>query len=326
MPALLYSYYLPPDGKLRTGLAPEEIHRAMADGKGVLWADFDAPSEDEKSFIREKCGFHPLSVTDCFSAHEKPKVDEYERYLFMVTHCPDFETFPQQVKTVEMRAFIGPNYVFTYHEAAVRCITEMREQYAREIPGLLKEGSELLMHRLLALMTANYTPMLDKLRDDVEEAEDRVLMGKGGDVLADILRFKKHVIYLLNIMTEQRDVMNLLANSSFAVIQQKARVYFRDVYDDLMKIQILTQNYREFVSDLRDTQMSMAANRMNEIMKTLTIIATIMMPMTLLVGIYGMNFECMPELKWKYGYAVVWSMLLAIAGGMIWYFRRRKWL
>jgi len=317
---------LTPQGEIKTGLSATEIREVMTSGQGALWVDYERPAEEEQAQFNETYEFHPLAMADCLVTHDKPKVDDYEGYLFLVIHCPDFEVFPRLVRTVELDAFLGPNYLITYHRATVRSVADIRERHSKDIAQLLGEGAEFLLHRILVLMMANYEPMLDKLRLDIEAVEDRVLMGRGGDVLADILRFKKQVIYLLNVMTEQREVMNLLSHSSFDVIQQKARVYFRDIYDQLMKIQILTQNYREFVSDLRDTQMSMAANRMNEIMKTLTIIATIMMPMTLVVGIYGMNFEGMPELKWKYGYAVVWGILLAMGGGMIWYFKKKKWL
>jgi magnesium transporter len=325
---MIRSLYCPKIGPRRFNLTPTEMAQALDDPDGLLWVSLEQPTEVEiQSILHDTFHFHPLAIEDCQSAgYQTPKVDNFDAYLFIITHAlrPDFPL--DQLDTMELDCFLGQNYLVTSHLSStmppVQAVWELLERDER----LTQRGADFLAHAILDRLVDEYLPLLDQMDDEIDRLEDRVLAQPKPVLLEQILSLKHSISTLRRIVAPQREVMNRLSRDDLPQIAPQNRIYFRDIYDHLVRLHDLSESVRDVIIGALDTYLSVTSNRLNEVMKALTIVSTIFLPLSFLAGVYGMNFDYFPELHWRYGYYMAWGLFMAIVGGMLWYFRRRGWI
>jgi len=321
---MIRSFHLTETGEVRTDLSRDEIAAALR-SKGVLWVDFFRATREEQRLLGEVFHFHPLAIEDCLHPVFRPRVDSFDDHLFLIVHGPDVATRRRELRTLEVKAFLGKNYVVTFHRVPLRSILLAQEQCEKAPKKLLGRGADFLLYTILDEMAENYTPILSRSEQQVTQIEDNVLKGEREDVLSNLMKLRRNVHNLRRVISAQRDAVNLLARHGEPLISKHAGVYFRDVVNIFQRVLEQIETQRDALANVRDTYLSMSANRTNETMKTLTVMATVMLPATLVSSFYGMNLK-MPEFNWTWGYPFAVGVMVAITGGMLYYFKRKKWI
>ena len=272
---------------------------------------------------------HPLALEDAVNVHQRSKVDRYGDQLFITARVPaDTVGF----RTEQVSLFVGKNFVITFLEDPGDCFEPVRRRL-RDDEGLIRRrGADYLAYALLDASIDAYFPLLETFGDRLEELEDEVIATPSRTTVGRIHDAKHDLRMLRRAIWPMREAMSQLSRDDTPVIAVETRVYFRDLYDHAVQIIDIVETYRELGSDLNDLYLSALSNRMNEIMRVLTVIATIFMPLSFVAGLYGMNFDTqaspwnMPELHWRYGYPLALATMAAVAFGMLLFFRRRGWL
>jgi len=294
-------------------------------GGGMLWVDIKGFDEEVVGELGRIFGFHPLAIEDCIGASQRPKIDSYDGYIFVILHAAQLKPKKFGIATIELNSFIGRDYVVTVHETAIPSIDAIKER-CRKNPALIRKGPSDLFYSIVDAMVDNYFPILDKLDKKIDSVEQGIFDNPGRGLLNSLFSIKNDILALRRIIGPQRETINFLAKGEYPIISQELALYYRDVSDQLARIIDLLETYRDILSSAMDGYMTSISNRTNEVMKILTIIATIVMPLTLITGIYGMNFKHMPELQSQYGYYATLFVMFAIAAGMLIFFNRKKWL
>jgi magnesium transporter len=298
----------------------------QADPQHIYWWDLDSATLEEQEALAGHFKFHPLAIEDCVMDVNYPKIDFYETYLYMVLHGVDVDRSQAEgFAPKELDIFLGPNYLVTFHKKPMRSIEEVLRR-AKENSPIFDYGLDFVLYTILDIMVTNYLPVLVDLEDQIDEIEEELFESPDPSDLRKILMLKRTLLKIKKTVFPQREVMNHLARNEYQFITQKTQFYFRDVYDMLFRITEMTESFRDVTTAMVETYLSIASNRMNEVMKALTLITTIFMPLTVITGIYGMNFEHMPELHWKYGYLMVIGSMVVFAGGLFTYFRHKHWI
>ncbi len=300
----------------------------LARDSGVtLWADLAAPTPDEGRLLRDVFHFHELAIEDALEETHHPKVDDYGAYLHVILHGIDAGALADgRFSTHDIDFFVGPGYLVTVHAGRSRSVARVQDLCLRNT-HLLAEGPLGLTHRIIDAMVDNYTPEVEALEDRLERLEDEVFQVADQRIVRDILALKRDVGRLRRVITPQRDVVARLARREYPVVTEAMAYRFRDVYDHLVRIADEASVMHDRVTTVLDAHLSFVSNRMNEIMKVLTIFATIFGPLTVLTGLYGMNVR-LPLLPGRAD-DQFWLILILMAGttaGMLWFFRRRRWL
>ncbi|MBA4385795.1 MAG: magnesium and cobalt transport protein CorA [Anaerolinea sp.] len=324
---MINSFYFE-NNQIHYSLPPEEIVEVINSGDGLLWVNLDNPSENELvDTLHGLFKFHPLTIEDCQSqGFQTAKVDDFRDYLFIIAHVLHVNDGSELLETDELNVFLGKNYVVTTHHSPSMNPVNLIWQRLEKDERLMLHGADFLCHAILDALVDDYMPLIDKLDEDIEFLEDRVLQKPDLSTLERILNLKHSTLTLRRLLSPQREVMNILSRDEFPQIKVKHRIYFRDIYDHLVRVQDLSESVRDIVSGTLDIYLTATSNRLNEVMKALTIVSTLFLPLTFIAGIYGMNFVFFPEIHWQYGYAFVWGLFLIISGGMIWYFKKRQWI
>lgn len=308
-------------------LSIDQMRAALADQAGLLWVNLGRPDAQEVDLIlRDLFKFHPLAIEDCLSlGYQPPKVDDFNHYLFIIAHAVEPQATFRTLKTTELNLFIGKNYVVTSHlEERMTPISKVQAQLARD-ERLYRNGSDFLAHALLDYLVDEYMPLLDQMDEEIEWLEDQILANPRSATLERILDLKHAVMSLRRIIGPMREMANRLSRDDFTVIDRQSRIYFRDIYDHLVRIQDLSESIRDIVSGAMDIYLNSTSLRLNEVMKALTIVSTIFLPLSFLAGVFGMNFVVFPEIHWQYGYAYAWVLFILIAALMLYFFKRRRW-
>jgi magnesium transporter len=322
---MIRSLYCPPAGTAKTDLSIEEICAAQEKKDGLLWVSLENTDEEEiTSILRDAFHFHPLAIEDCLTVgYQTPKIDDFGTYIFIITHAlglgPEFEM-------VELNAFLGEKFLVTSYQGPTMSPIQMVWKKLDRDERLASHGSDFLLHAILDVQVDEFTPLIDQIDEEIEVLEDAVLGHPHPSVLERILDLKHRIMSLRRIIGPQREVMNRLSRDDFPQITKQSRIYFRDIYDHLVRIQDMTESIRDLISGSLDIYLSATSNRLNEVMKALTIVSTIFLPLSFVAGVYGMNFQFMPELNWKYGYLMVWGVFILIVAGMLWFFKKRGWI
>ncbi len=292
----------------------------------LYWWDLFQATNDEMQCLSEQFHFHPLAIEDCVGDVHYPKVDFYDTYLYLVIHGVDVDRSETEgFAPKELDIFLGQNYLVTFHKKSARSISEILRRCKENAP-LFEHGLDFLLYAILDILVSNYLPVLETLEDRLDKIEETIFERPDPRVLREILALKRTLMGLKKTVFPQREVINHLARNEYQFISQKAQIYFRDIYDMLYRMTEMTESFRDVSTALVETYLSTVSNRMNEIMKVLTLVATILLPLTVVTGIYGMNFEYMPELHSHYGYAAVWVVMVLIAATMVGYFRWKRWI
>jgi len=320
------SYYLGTDGKLLTDLSREQIKDFLARGDGLLWLDLQETNEADRPLLCEVFNFHSLAVDDCISTNlHHPKIDDYDDHLFIIVHGINYHSKSNVVETTELAIFLGRNYVVTSHNIPMKTVETAIERLGKS-PRLMQRGADFLAYNLMDILVDNIIPVLDRLNEHSTDIEKEVLEDPRKETLNAIMELKRSSLALRRVMTQQRQVINSLSRGDFELVSEPMRIYYRDIYDHVVRVEDFAQNLRDLLDSALNTYLSSVSNRMNEIMKVLTLVASIFIPLTLIAGIYGMNFENMPELATEWGYPVVLGAMLLIGIGMVLYFRKKRWM
>jgi magnesium transporter len=315
------------DGKLvGSDLEREALRLVRADKGLLLWVDLDNPTDDEIRFVLEGVfEFHPLAIEDCVAPNSLPKVEDYEDYLFIVTHAVDF-TRTEKFNTTELDLFVGRDYLVTFHRQPLRSVTTLMERTLKAAgPG--PRGPDRIAHSLIDLLVDNYTPVFEELRGELEEIEEHVLAQDSAQkkLVAELLHVRGDFTRLRHIVRPQRDVIDRLARGDSKLIRPKLLPYFRDLRDNLARLEDTAASYHERLMMAFDIYLNKAAFEANEGIKFLTALTAVTLPAVLVGGWYGMNFEHMPELKSPHGYLYACLLTLLGTAAMVVYLKRKRW-
>jgi magnesium transporter len=280
------------DGSLTEPTAaglPAALAAALAEPAGLLWLDLSKePPETCEPILRDTFAFHPLAVDDALAESHVPKLDDWDSYLYVVLHSVHASS-PEALHTHELDLFVGPRFLVTHREEPIEGLDSLWAA-ARRDPRLLGRGCEHLLYRLLDELISSHLPVIEGIDAEVERLEDQILDRPGRRALEQALHCKRGLLLLRRILAPQREVLNCLARDELAVIGPQHRVYFRDLYDHLVRLYGITESVRDLVGGILEMYLSAINNRMNEIMKTFTLITTLFMPISFVVGFFGMNF------------------------------------
>ncbi len=292
----------------------------------LLWVDLGNPGPDDGRLLRDVFGFHELAVEDALSELHHPKIESYNGYLYLILHGIDFQASQHQFATHDIDFFLGANFLVTVHGDGSRSLDAMRELCLRN-DRVLGEGPAALLHRIVDLMVDHYQPEIEKIEERIDQLEDEVLTGRASEVVRAIIELKRDVASLRRVIIPQRDLVGRLARREFAAIDTEMAYRFRDVYDHVVRITDEALIFQDRVTGLLEAHVSNVSNRLNEVMKMLTIIATIFMPLTVLTGFFGMNVQ-LPPFPGGPGVQSWWIVGLMLLSGVVmaWYFHRRRWL
>jgi magnesium transporter len=292
----------------------------------TLWVDLSAPTPEETRILADVFHFHELSVEDAVSEIHHPKIESYPTYLYLILHGIDFKAKEHCFRTVDVDFFLGPTYLVTVHAGISRSIVKVSE-VCRKNSGALSEGPAALMHRIIDTMVDNYLPEVDKLGDRLDRLEKEIFQRPDPHLARRILDFKRDVASLRRVVLPQRDAVGRLARREFPVIGEALSYRFRDVYDHLVRLSDEAMFFQDRVGSLLDANLAAVSNALNAVMKVLTIMSTIFIPLSVVVGLYGMNVE-LPAFPGGATAQFWWIMgcMAAISAVMIWFFRRRNWL
>ncbi len=292
----------------------------------VTWINIDGLHDVT---IIEKIGkafdLHPLILEDILSIGQRPKFEDYDKHIFVVVRMLSYSDESHTVDTEQVSLVFGPNFVISFQERVGDVFDQIRDRIRNAKGRIRKAGADYLAYSLADAIVDSYFGILEKTGEKIEALEEELISDPDEKTLHQIHTLKREMIELRRSVWPLRELISGLQRSESPLLAETTSVYLRDVYDHTIQIIDAIESFRDMVSGMLDIYLSSLSNRMNAVMKVLTIIATLFIPLTFVVGIYGMNFEHMPELKWRYGYAAVWCVMLLMAIGMLIYFRKKKW-
>ena len=302
-----------------------DISELRLEEQNILWADVSDPTSQDFQALAEEFGFHPLSIEDCMNEHQRPKVEEYSGYYFIVLYEAELVGPNDRLELRELNIFLGKNYLVTVHSRPIRAI-ETGKRLWHEWLDRSEHGSGLVAYLLIDAIVDDYFPLLDIISERMDELEDTIFGEFSTAAIEEIFSIKKKLLYLRRAITPLRDVFNTLLRREQPIFAREIHIYFQDVFDHLIRVADTVDTLRDMLTSTMDAYLSVAGNRMNQVMKRLTSISTILMSMTLIAGIYGMNFVFMPELRWRYGYVYSLLAMVAIGFALYLYLKKVKWL
>ncbi|MBK9138675.1 MAG: magnesium/cobalt transporter CorA [Verrucomicrobia bacterium] len=329
---MVRSFAFTTQGRLHTkDIPPFLMPTLLADTNLFLWVDLEDPTPEEAKFYLETVfHFHPLSIEDCVTESQSPKVEEYSPkegdqftpYLFMVIHAVDYSRKDGVFATSELNFFLGKNFLVTYHLKPLKAVSVAAERSLKSNVHIAR-APDRVAHTLLDLIVDNYKPALEELALEIAELENEVLAHPDKTALNRLLQVKKEVLHLRQIIGPQREVLARFASGDFKLIRAHLVPYYRDVYDGLFRIYELSQNYADSLTGILQVYLSMSSNQTGEVIKLLTLITVITTPVMVVGTWYGMNFHNMPELE--KGYWVIIGITSVATFATYWYFKHRKW-
>jgi len=269
---------------------------------------------------------HPLVLEDIVNTNQRPKMEDYENYIFFVLKMLSVDNKTNMIHSEQVSIILGQNFVISFQEAVGDVFDAVRERIRKGKGRIRKMDSDYLAHALIDAIVDNYYAILEKIGERVENIEQDVVSNPKPDILQQIYSLKSEMIYLRKSVWPLREVINGLLREESKLIKKGTHIYLRDLYDHTIQVIDTIETYRDMISGMLDIYMSSVSNKMNEVMKVLTIFAAIFIPLTFIAGVYGMNFQNMPELNWQWGYFVVLLIMLVVGVLLIFYFRRKKWL
>ncbi|MFX1513406.1 MAG: magnesium/cobalt transporter CorA [Promethearchaeota archaeon] len=276
--------------------------------------------------IGKQYGLHPLTLEDILNTFQRPKVEEYDEYLFVVLKMLFLDEENMAILPDQVSIILGKDFVLTFQEKKGDVFDPVRKRMRNEKSRIRRKGSDFLTYSLIDIIVDHYYVLLESLGEKLEEIEAELITNPSPTTLHTIYQLKRELITLRRSIWPLREVINSLSRTASPLITQGTQLYIRDVYDHTIQVIDTTETYRDVTSGMLDLYLSSVSNRMNEIMKVLTIIATIFIPLTFLAGVYGMNFEYMPELEWQFGYYGIWILMIGIAIILFIYFKKQKWI
>jgi magnesium transporter len=317
------------DGSLTWADDEGALREALADEQGLLWLDLTVGEDADASVLRDVFAFHELTIEDCVSSRVDPaRIDDYGDYLFVIVQALTAYDSEQELEPVEVDFYLGRNYVVSCHREPIAAIDEFRERCRRD-ERLLRHTPDWVLHGLIDGIVDAYLPIVDAVDDTIDQLEERILERPDTKLIRHIMLAKRNALRIRRAAVPQREIMQRLARGEFPnFIHSDATTYYRDIFDHLTRIDYLIEAVRDLADGALNTYLSVISNRLNQIMKILTAAATIFLPLTLISGIYGMNFtqNQFPGFREPWGFAVVVGSMAAIAAGLLVFFRWRNWI
>ncbi|MBN1126780.1 MAG: magnesium/cobalt transporter CorA [Sedimentisphaerales bacterium] len=293
----------------------------------VTWLNIDGPSAAVIEELGTHFNMHPLIQEDILTTGQRPKCEEYEDHLFVVLEMMRYDEQRHIVKFEQVSLVVGNQFVLSFQEEVGDVFDAVRERIRSAKGRVRKMGADYLAYALIDAIVDHYFLVLEKLGEQIEDLETRILGDSDVSVSQEIHRLKRELSLLRRSVWPLREVLSNLQRTESYLIQETTRLYLRDVYDHTIQVIDTIETFRDMVAGLLDLYLAAVSNRMNAVMKVLTVIATIFIPLSFFAGVYGMNFEQMPELQWRWAYPLgFWSVIVIAAGSMLLYFKRRKWL
>ncbi|MDO8428287.1 MAG: magnesium/cobalt transporter CorA [Candidatus Diapherotrites archaeon] len=312
------------NGKIITE-QPKKLREFLNKPNTTIWLDFEKPSREDFLFLESEFGFHPLALQECTPKLTLPKIDDFKNYLFVVIHKMTLGEKTGKNGLIEQDCFLGKNYIVTIHYHASESIEQAKEQ-ALQRPEFLERGPDFILHSTLENSIQNYFKKTEEWENELDEIENKILTGKTKKILPKILELKRNISRLKNSIGRQMDVVNRLARRDSELISEKAGLYFRSNYDDFMRLHTNLESLRDLITTDFDAYLSIISNNLNDIIKRLTIISIIFLPLTFLAGLYGMNFKFLPFAEDANGLYAMLGLMGLIAAIIILYFKKIKWL
>ena len=293
----------------------------------VTWINLNGLNQiDEIEKLGVHYNLHPLVLEDIVSTNQRPKIDEYEDYIFIVLKMMYYDV-DENIVSEQVSFILGENYVLSLQEAEGDVFDSLRERIRQSKGRIRGLGSDYLLYALIDSVVDHYYAIIETMGNKIEDLEDNLFEGLTKDQIStEIQSLKREVLKVRRAIFPLREIISRIDKSESKLIDPKTLHYFGDVYDHIIQVSDTIDIYREMIWGLMDMYMTSISNRMNEVMKVLTIIATIFIPLTFIAGIYGMNFDHIPELHYKYSYYILWIVMIVIFLGMLYYFKRKKWL
>ena len=306
--------------------SPEEC-AALCESSDVVWINVEGIHD---TGIIEEIGklfsLHSLTIEDIVNTMQRPKFEDFNSYLFIVLRMLSYSNINAGMIPEQVSVILGENFVITFQERPGDVFDAVRE-CIRECKGRVRRtGADYLAYALIDAVVDSYFLILETIGDQIERVEDRVILNQEPDTISKIHRFKRAMLFMRRTVWPLREEIALLEKSGSDLLKEPTTLFFRNLYDHTIQVIDTVETYRDLISAMHDTYLSSVNNRMNEVMKILTILATIFIPLTFITGIYGMNFRNMPELYWKYGYFVILAVMLGVGIMMYLFFKRRRWM
>jgi magnesium transporter len=304
----------------------EEIDRETAidllrRGDSNLWFHFDTPSEDELQFLQNNLKIHDLTMEDVVHQNQRPKLDSFDDYVYLAIH-PLQRTQNSQIDRSELDLLLGRNWIVSVHYGPLPGLIEDSHLQERIVLALGR-GPDFMLYIMLDLIVDSYFPLLDEIEEEIDTLEDRLLIRGSAIDVKRLLALKRNLVRIRRAILPQREIFNQLTRHDFAFIRPQHLVYFRDVYDHLIRIVEELDTLRETLSSVLEIYLASTSNQLNATMKRFTAWGTIFIVITAIAGIYGMNFKFMPELEWHYGYFVVLGLMTVMSLGLYFYFKKK---
>jgi len=298
-------------------------HRS--DARGVTWIDVTGLHDVELvAALGRHFGLHPLALEDVVNTGQRPKVEDYEGYLFLILrhfHDQEGELLPEQISLFAM-----PGVVLTFQEVPGDAFEPVRERLRRGSGRVRSRGSDYLTYALIDALVDRFFPLLEDLGERIEDLEEELIHDPSSHSLDHIYRLRRDLLQLRRTSWPKRELINSLHRGDSHLVSDETRLFLRDCYDHAVEVMEIIETYRELAAGMLDVYLSSVSQRMNEVMKVLTIMATLFIPLTFIAGVYGMNFKYMPELAWRWGYPASLGLMAVVAIGLLYYFRRKDWL
>jgi magnesium transporter len=304
----------------------EECH-LYKEKEGVTWINIEGVRNSE---VLQKIGtcfnLHPLLLEDVACGGQRPKIEYYEDHIFIIVQMLEYKEETKEIKIEQVSFVLGKNYVLSFQETPGDVFSPNRERIRTYKGKIRKSGPDYLIYSLIDTVVDNYFVILEKTGEKIEEIEMSLISKPSHELLRAIYKLKRDNIFLRKSVWPLREVVSKMEKDESKLIKHNTKLFLRDVYDHTIEVIETIESYRDISSGMVDMYLSSASNKMNSIIKVLTIISTIFIPLTFIVGVYGMNFKNIPELEWKNGYYIIWGVMIAIAGVMVVYFRKKRWI
>ena len=319
--------YRPGAEKVEEGFTVEQLPELLKDEKLTIWVDMENPSEEDDRILLDIFHFHPLIVEDCRAERHHPKAEEFPGYIYFIMHGVTAKTDSEHFITIELDFVLGLNYVVTYHHDEFRSINNVKQK-VRASPVTCQRGPAYLLYLILDQLVDFYSPVLDDFDERISKLEDDIFALKNPDnsILEEIQNLKRSILRLRRISGKQLNILYRISHGEFKMVDEQMLPFFRDIYDHLVRITDLAENYRDLIGGALDSYLSVVSNRTNDIMKVLTIFSAVMLPLTFIAGLYGMNFDNLPELHYQYSYFIVIGVMVLTAFAMLGFFWRKGWI
>lgn len=285
-----------------------------------FWVDFNCPTVEEESLLDTFFHFHPLAIEDCLMRLQRPKLDFYDDHYFLVIHKLNEETLEAE----ELNIFVYEQFIVTFHKNKTHEIEKIRNLIENQ-PKNWERGTIYLTYQIIDKIVDSYFPLVYKIEDHLNTLEDALTYQNSVYAMQDVFEFRSDLLHLRRTILPMRDLLYRILNSYRFSLKKSEHAYFGDIHDHLVKLTEMVESNRELTADMRDSYMAMSSSRMNGIMMTLTIVSTIFIPLTFIAGVYGMNFENMPELHGKYSYFIVLGIMILIGLFMLAFFKYKGW-